>query len=169
MSHADRIDGIVSRFEAAMDRFQARLESADAAAAERVPADGGWSLAQVAWHVAAVNRSFTSILDGSFAIAKPADTDFMERTWEEIGAGIPEKAQAPSRVQAPAGVKRDDVLTQLATSRERLIAAMRALDADRALLTIDAPLVGRISLYQVGEWAEVHVIRHNKQMKRLLA
>jgi hypothetical protein len=36
------------------------------------------------------------------------------------------------------------------------------------LLTIDAPLVGCVSLYHVGEWAAVHVIRHNKQMERLL-
>ena len=168
VAHAARINSIVSSFEEAMARFQARLEGANAAAAERVPADGGWSPAQVAWHVAAVNRSFASILDGSFAIAKPADAEFMERTWEEIGAGIPEKAQAPSRVQSPPDVKRDEVLEQLAASRERLIATFRNLDPARATHMIDAPLVGRISLYQVGEWATVHVIRHNKQMKRVL-
>jgi hypothetical protein len=31
-----------------------------------------------------------------------------------------------------------------------------------------ASMVGCISLYHVGEWALLHVIRHNKQMKRLL-
>ena len=36
-------------------------------------------------------------------------------------------------------------------------------------MTLDAPVVGRVSLYQVGEWAVHHVIRHNKQMKDVLA
>ena len=72
-------------------------------------------------------------------------------------------------MQPTGAVTRDEALALLAASREKLIAAVRSLDPDRALLTIDAPLVGCVSLYQVGEWAAVHVIRHNKQMKTLLA
>jgi hypothetical protein len=108
-------------------------------------------------------------LDGSFPIAKPPDADFVERAWEAIADGMPEKAQAPSRLQPTGAVTRDEALALLAASRDKLIAAARALDPERALLTIDPPLVGCISLYQVGEWAAVHVIRHNKQMKRLLS
>ena len=166
--HDARIGAIVSAFEEAMARFRARLESASAADAERPREDGGWSAAQIAWHVAAVNRSFAAILDGSFPIAKAASPDFAERTWEEIATGVPDKAQAPPRMQPPGPVTRDEALSLLAVSREKLIVAARGLDPERALLTIDGPLVGCISLYQVGEWAQVHVIRHNKQMKRLL-
>lgn len=152
-----------------MARFQSRLAAASAADAERPREDGGWSAAQIAWHVAAVNRSFAAILDGSFPVAKPAPDGFTERDWVAIGGGVPEKAQAPSRVQPGAGVTRDEAVRLLSASRDALIAAVRALDPARAVLTIDAPLVGCISLYQVGEWAAVHVIRHNKQMKRLIA
>jgi len=168
MTHSDRIAAIVSSFEEAMARFTARLESASAADAERPRDDGGWSAAQIAWHVAAVNRSFAAILDGSFPVAKPAAADFVERAWEEIGAGVPEKAQAPSRMQPAGAVTRDEALALLAASGEKLIAAVRVLEPTRALLTVDAPLVGCVSLYQVGEWATQHVIRHNRQMKRLL-
>ena len=42
------------------------------------------------------------------------------------------------------------------------------LDPERAAWTIESPIVGRVSLYQVGEWGVWHVIRHNKQVKRLL-
>src|SRR5687768_7056485 len=143
MTHAERIDAAVAAFEEAMARFQARLSGAPPADVERVPEDGGWSPAQIAWHVAAVNGSFSSILDGSFPIAKPA-SDFVERTWEEIGTGVPAKAQAPTRVQPPQRVTRDEAVEKLSASAARLVAAMRALPPDRALLTIDAPLVGRI-------------------------
>jgi hypothetical protein len=194
MTHSDRIAAIVSRFEEAMARFTARLESASAADAERRPVareaergdgaprasapggvqgtppgkDGGWSAAQIAWHVAAVNRSFAAILDGSFPVAKAAAPDFAERAWEEIATGVPDKAEAPPRMQPAGPVTREEALALLAASREKLIAAARALDPDRALLTVDAPLVGCVSLYQVGEWATQHVIRHNRQMKALL-
>lgn len=167
MTHADRITAIVSSFEEAMARFTARLSGLTPPDAERVPADGGWSAAQIAWHVAAVNRSFSSIIDGSFPVAKPAPDGFAERDWIEIGGGVPEKAQAPSRVQPQGAVTRDEALQALTESRDRLVSALRGLDPSRALLTIDAPMVGCLSLYQVGEWAQVHVIRHNKQMKRV--
>jgi hypothetical protein len=80
---------------------------------------------------------------------------------------VPAKADAPSRVQPQGVVTQHDALERLAATAEHLRVALRALDADRAGLTIEAPYVGRLSLYQVGEWAAVHIIRHNKQMKRL--
>jgi hypothetical protein len=168
-SHTDRLAAIVSRFEEAMTRFREKLANADAASIERAPEDGGWSAAQVAWHVAAVNGSFAKILDGSFPVAKPAAPDFAERDWETIGTGVPEKAQAPSRVQPPGPVTRDEAVAKLDESKARLIEAVRALQADRAVMTLEAPYVGCLSLYQVGEWAAVHVIRHNRQVKRLLS
>lgn len=166
-AHASRIASIASSFEEALARFRARLSALSPEAAERVPNDGGWSPAQIAWHVAAVNKSFASIIDGTFPVAKPAPGDFIERVWEQIGAGVPAKADAPSRVQPEGSVTQQEALEKLSATAEHLRAALRGLDADRARMTIDAPYVGRLSLYQVGEWAAVHLIRHNKQMKRV--
>jgi hypothetical protein len=33
---------------------------------------------------------------------------------------------------------------------------------------ITHPIVGTITLYQLGDWATAHVIRHNRQAKRVL-
>jgi len=152
-----------------MARFRARLSSADPAAAERVPDGGGWTPSQVAMHVAMVNLSFASIVDGSRPAAQPAPEGFVERSWAEIVGGIPEKLEAPSRAHPPVGVTRDAAIEALAASEAKLVTALRGLDAGRARLTIESPIVGgRVSLYQVGEWAVAHVIRHNKQAKRLL-
>ena len=151
-----------------MSRFRTRLASADPAAAARVPDGGGWSAAQVAAHVAAVNGSFASIIDGTFAIAQPPGEGFAERPWQAIGEAMPEKLQAPSRVHPPAAVERDAALSALDVANAKLVAALRGVAADRARWTMESPVVGRISLYQVGEWATAHLIRHNKQIKRLL-
>lgn len=167
--HDGRISAIVSSFEAAMARFRSRLSSAEPAAAERAPAGGAWTAAQVAMHVAMVNVSFASIIDGSRPAAQPAPDGFVERPWAEIVGGIPEKLEAPSRAHPPAGVTRDAAIESLVASEAKLVTALRGLDAGRARLTIESPIVGgRVSLYQVGEWAVAHVIRHNQQAKRLL-
>lgn len=167
-AHSSRIDSIVTSFEEALGRFRARLSSADPSAAERVPDAGGWTPSQVAAHVAAVNTSFASLVDGTFAVAKPVDDGFVERGWEAIGAGLDRKLEAPSRVHPPAGVTRDEAVALVDASGARLVAALRGLEPERAGWTIDSPIVGRVSLYQVGEWATAHVIRHNQQVKRLL-
>lgn len=169
ISHAARIDAIVASIEEALGRFRARLASADASAAERAPEAGGWSAAQVAAHVALVNGSFASIVDGSRPVAQPAPEGFVERPFAQIAAGIPAKLEAPSRAQPEAEVSRDAAVSRLDETGAKLIAGLRGLDAERARLTIESPIVGgRISLYQVGEWAAAHIIRHNQQAKRLL-
>jgi hypothetical protein len=169
MTHTDRISAIVSSFEEAMARFQSRLAGASSQDAERPRADGGWSAAQVAWHVAAVNEAFAGLIDGSRPMAQPAPADFVERTWAEIGASLEKKLQAPARMQPETSVTQADAIAKLEASRGTLLAAVRGLQPDRGVMMIDSPLVGRVTLYQIGEWATLHVIRHNKQMKGVLA
>ena len=152
-----------------MARFQSRLSGASPEAAERPRADGGWSAAQIAWHVAAVNEAFAGLIDGSRPLAQPAPPDFVERTWTEIGASIANRMQAPARMQPQGAVSHADAMAKLEASRATLIAAVRGLQPDRGVMMIESPLVGRVTLYQIGEWATHHVIRHNKQMKETLA
>ena len=168
MTHESRVNAIVSAFEEAMARFSSRLTGAAAADAERPRADGGWSAAQIAWHVAVVNHSFASVIDGSRPVAQAPAADFIERTWDEIGGSLEKRIEAPARARPEGLVARDDAAAKLAASGELLLAALRSLDAERARMTIDSPIVGRVSLYQVGEWAVAHVVRHNKQMKQVL-
>lgn len=169
MTHADRIGAIVASLEEAMARFESRLAGASSSDAERPRADGGWSAAQIAWHVAAVNESFATLIDGSRPVAQLPAPDFVERTWPEIAGSLEKRLEAPSRVQPQGAVSHADAVAKIAASRERLVGALRALQPDRGVMTIDSPIVGRVSLYQVGEWAVHHIIRHNKQMKDVLA
>ena len=64
-------------------------------------------------------------------------------------------------------------MTAIAALEASGMAMARALDvvtAERgASYGISSPVVGgTINLYQVGEWATAHVIRHNKQAKQTL-
>ena len=150
-------------------RFVKRLTDAPAEAVERAPADGGWSAAQIGWHVAAVDASFAGLVSGENPAAKPLPDGVSERPWSEIVQSMPERIEAGKRVQPPAEVRRDEVLNALAESARKLDAALAGLDAERgASHAITHPALGTITLRQFGDWATGHIIRHNAQAKRVL-
>ena len=150
-------------------RFLKRLREAPADAVERVPAEGGWSAAQIGWHVAAVDASFAGLMSGERPGAQPLPDGFSEKPWSEIVQGLTGKLEAGKRVQPPAVVRRDEVLASLSESAAKLDAALAGLEPDRgSRLAITHPAVGTVTLAQIGDWAAAHVIRHNAQAKRVL-
>lgn len=168
MVHDERIRRAREAFREAHERFLTRLRQAPPDRAERPADDGGWSPAQIAWHVAAVNTAFAALLTGERQ-APPLPDGFIERTWDEIGASTPAKIEAGEAVRPPAGVRMADALAALEASARKLDAGLSALTSERASrLGVTHKAVGTVSLYQVGEWATVHTIRHNAQAKRVL-
>ena len=156
-------------YREAHDRFVKRLREAPDAAVHRPPADGGWSAAQIGWHVAAVDGQFAEIVSGARPVAQPLAPGAAETPWTDLVAGIPQKIEAGKRVQPPADVSRDTVLALLAASAAKLDAALAGLDEQRgAGYAITHPAIGTITLRQFGEWATAHTIRHNAQAKRVL-
>lgn len=168
MTHDERIAAIVAAFEAAMARFLARIEAAADDAAERVPADGGWSAAGIAWHVAHVNEQFAGLIDGTMPGARPPGDGFTEVPFAQLVAPIRDMGlEAPDKFHPPAGVTKANALALLGASGGRLTEAIRAMPESRGLWTIKS-ILGQVTLYQVGEWATAHVIRHNAQAKRTI-
>jgi len=167
-AHEQRITSARKAFREAHRRFLARLKAAPADGAERPSADGGWSAAQIAWHVAAVNAAFAALISGERA-APPLPDGFAERSWDDISKTMPARIEASGRSIPPAGVKIGDALAALDESAEKLDAALSVLTPDRgSTLGVTHHAVGTVNLYQVGEWATVHIIRHNIQAKRVL-
>lgn len=162
--HTERVTRLAAAFDEALGRFIARVEGAGARAAD-APVEGGWSVAQIAWHVAAVNESFAAILaHGRGAV--PAAAEFVERDWREIVAGMPARLEAPRSVRPPDVVDPGDALGRLRESAARLSAAIAGLTPDRGAMCLHSTIVGTISIYQVADWATAHAIRHNWQAKR---
>ena len=168
-SHDERTARAHAAYREAHARFVKRLSDAPAADVERAPAEGGWSAAQIGWHVAAVDASFAGLMSGEQPGAKPLPDGAAARPWSEIVKAIPDKLEAGRRVQPPATVSRDEVLGALADAAAKLEAALIALDADRAAgYAVTHPVIGTIALGQFGDWAVAHTIRHNAQAKRVL-
>jgi hypothetical protein len=165
--HLARVRHLREAFAAANERLVKRLRGADDHAAERAP-EGGWSAAQIGWHVAAVNTRFAAVIAGDVAAAQPLPPGFVERPWQVIASAIPEKLQATTAVPPPV-VHTRDAIAALEASALKMARAFDALTLERgAALGVTSPIVGTINLYQVGEWATAHIARHNAQAKRVL-
>ncbi len=114
-AHGDRIERLCRAYEEAHGRFVARLAGVPAARAEAIPPDGGWSAAQIGWHVAAVDAAFADLVSGARP-SQPLTEAFRERAWSEVAAAIPQKLEASRAVLPPAAVQQDTALAALAAS-----------------------------------------------------
>src|SRR2546430_776182 len=130
-THDEFIARTRQAYREARERFLKRLREAPADAVERAPADGGWSAAQIGWHVAAVDASFAGLVSGERPGAQPLADGVPEKPWSEIVRTMPAKIEAGKRVQPPPAVTRDDAVQALVESGTKLDAALAALDADR--------------------------------------
>ena len=168
--HLTRVRHLREEFGSANERLVKRLRSSDDHAAERVSAEGGWSAAQVGWHVATVNTRFAALLSGDIPAVKPLPDDFQEKPWKDIAAELPEKIQASAAAMPPPHVKRADAIAALEASAVKMARAFDTLTAERgAKIGVTNQLIGTINLYQVGEWAASHAARHDAQAHRALS
>ena len=166
--HAARTARLQGSFAEANERLLARLRAASDEAAER-PAAGGWSAAQIGWHVAAVTARFAGMISGEFPAAVAVEESFRERAWTDVVASIPDRLEAPPKTVPPSSVRRADAVLALEAAGAMMGLALDTLTPERGgRMGITHPIVGAISVYQIGDWATAHVIRHNRQAKRAL-
>src|SRR5437870_12256079 len=122
-SHAERIVRVRTSYREAHARLVKRLTDAPANAVERAPAGGGWSAAQIGWHVAAVDASFAALVSGERPGAQPLPEGVAEKPWAEIVAAMPAKIEAGKRVQPPSIVRREEAVAALTDASAKLDAA----------------------------------------------
>lgn len=166
--HLARMRQLRESFASANERLVARLRGATDEAAERHVA-GGWSAAQIGWHVATVSTRFAAMISGDLAGPQVLPDSFQERPWAEIAGTIPDRLQAPNAVHPPPRVKRTEAVAALEASGTKMARAFDVLTCERGgRMGVTNPVVGTITVYQLAEWATAHIARHNKQAKRVL-
>lgn len=165
VTHHARIADLLVRLQETSNRFCARLEAAGPRAEQ---AASGWTPAQIAVHVAMVNHSIAGVIDGTTPGAAPPADGFEERAWADVVRQVPARNEAPPRFHPPATVAVSDALQQFRASMAHLTTAIETLAPDRARYCFANRAVGTITLYQAGDFAIAHMIRHNQQAKRIL-
>src|ERR1051325_7770812 len=125
-AHLTRVRQLREAFASANERLVARLRGATDEAAERHAA-GGWSAAQIGWHVATVSTRFAGMIAGDLTGPQPLAESFQERPWPEIAAAIPDRLQAPRAVHPPPTVKRTEAVAALEASGMKMARAFDVL------------------------------------------
>jgi hypothetical protein len=169
VSHTERIAELSTNFSDSMTRFLARVERTAPDSLMKKPDDGGWSAAEISWHVGAINNAFAGLIDGSVPNARPAPEGFVETPWTEIAMRVPVKLEAPQRFHPPEDLTAEHALNLLRQSKDTMLKALAGLTEERALgFTVKSSVGTPVNLYQVGTWAAAHVARHNAQVKKLI-
>jgi len=145
----------------------AALERLNDAAAMHTPAGGGWTAAQIGYHVATTNDFLGGILTGAIpkAVAPPAG--FQENP--NVFSQLPTKVTTFAALEPPANVTRAQAISKLRESTAQTVKAIEGLNAERASGQVVEFPFGKISLYQLAEFIGGHVVRHHAQFQRATA
>jgi hypothetical protein len=165
MSHANRVHAALAGFTSAHEAFMASLDRVSETQATLRPANGGWTPAQIAMHVALANERFASLLIGARDGALPMPPGFQEAA--DPFSALPPHINTSAALEPPE-TTRATAMARLAASSDRMSEAIMSLSPERAAgLCVRAPF-GMLSLYQLAEFAALHVARHHGQLKRAL-
>lgn len=163
MSHNERLSATAQSIRAAEQRFLAALDALEADAARKRPDDGGWSPAQIAWHVAQTNEVLAAVITGALPMAQPAAPDFKETEWSAMT--IPARIKTMPQLEPPDAVSTQEVIDKYKASVKLVLAAVESMPEERAGQVLSMPF-GTLSMYQVGEFVFRHTERHRAQIDR---
>ena len=160
--HVVRITAAVEKFTHANEQLVTMLERL--ADATRTPKSGGWTPAQIGWHVADTNTYAAALLRGTVPGAR-LSLAFIEDP--AVFTKIPLRVEIPiPELYPPIDVTGGAAVQRLRASATDIVRAMRGLNADRArTYTVQLPF-GVITLYQLTEFVGAHVVRHQAQLIR---
>lgn len=166
-SHQDRIHASVTAFLTASEGLIAALDRLNDAAATHTPPGGGWTPAQIGYHVAITNEFLVGILTGVIPKAFPAPAGFQENP--TVFSALPAKVTTFSSLEPPADVTRPQAMARLRESTAVAVKAIESLTPERASGQVVQFPFGAISLYQLSEFLGRHVLRHEAQLQRAAA
>lgn len=157
----------IDAFTTAMETFIQRLGALGDAEAQRKPADGGWTPAQIGWHIATSNRLLAGAVAGDVPMAKPVPENFQQDP--DVLNKIPAKVETFPQLQPPAVVTRGEALDSLRASIQPVVDAFESLTEARATGYYVQFAMGPLTMYQFADFTVAHVPRHLAQLERTVA
>ncbi len=174
---AVRYDAAFVLIDEARGKVLALLASITQAQADRRPAEGEWSVGEIAHHIALWERDALRKLADTAATAKPHEYDYedvlqkrpyrLEDSWDITIAGkgvhLPEWNPTPGK---PLEELRQDLQAARAHTKQ-ILAPFR--EQDLSVKFLPHRRLGPLTLYERVAFAAYHDLKHLKQMERALA
>jgi hypothetical protein len=159
-----RIQASIDLLVKATEHMAAVVSALPQTVATAQPTGGGWTPAQIAYHVGLTSEAlFTPTFAGAAPFLEPAPEGFVETFSFDT---IPARVQTFPNLVPPA-VGTGEGVRKLREANSALAEAMRSMPAER--LSQCAKLgFGTLSIQQMAEFAAGHVLRHQAQLDRIL-
>ncbi len=169
------VEEIFSSIDASRQRLQARLEELDEAARHHKQTGQTWSAAEIAEHLAVIERRMAGLLSSLLEKAEANENSKCRET-TQIGPislarfaerSRAEKFAAPEAVRPQGGVSISTSLANLQTTRETLRALQPRIEAlDLSAYTFPHPVFGPLNFYEWLLFIGAHEERHLRQIER---
>jgi hypothetical protein len=153
------------------------ITGTDRGALVALPADGGWSAAQIVHHLGKVEGATSKALEGAFAAALTAGLGPDPEVGSMLGAldrftvqdGALRRLEAPERLRPAPDADLDASWASLTSARERLYRAFATVDGrDLTKVVLPHPLFGPFHAYEWFLFIGKHEERHIGQLRRML-
>jgi hypothetical protein len=166
-SHQSRIQASVRAFQTASDTLVGALDRLNDDVATRSPQGGGWTAAQIGWHVATTNDFLAGLITGAIPHAVPVPAGFEENP--AVFSNLPAKVETFAALVPPATATRAEAIGKMRKSTADTIQAIEGLTPERASGYAAKFPFGLVSLYQVADFIGGHVVRHQAQLERAIS
>lgn len=165
----------LSRLENSRKELLEEIKVIDAKKLTRSPSKGKWSATQVIYHL---NKAECQSL--IYVGKKMKDVENLKKTgineWLKnlvlkVGFFLPIKYKAPVNVlgDVPENVNYSDITKQWDETRKQLKALVSSMPEELLSKNVfKQPVVGRINIYQMLDFMQVHFNRHRKQIERAI-
>jgi hypothetical protein len=160
---------VLERLRSSEAAYLAALEGIDDDAAARRPTVGGWSMLQVAEHVAVSERGVAWLLRERLPAAPAPDPSIdRERVREVLTRAVPDRG---ARIEAPTRLQPTGTFPSLAAAREAFTTARAGLmalaasgDASLRAHALPHPIFGELTGEEWLLFTSLHVERHTAQI-----
>lgn len=173
----ERYDQALALLDSVREQVMGLLGGVTQAQADRRPAEKGWSLGEIADHLAITERAYVAVVAHLAANAPRRQFDYqdiaakrpfrIEDTWNVAVTG---KLATPPELLPSPGKPLAELLRDLreARSHTRQILATHR-DQDLSVKFFVHPRLGTMTLYERLAQLAYHELKHLKQMERVLA
>lgn len=169
-----KVQELIEDAAAHRDRLWKSIEGISEEEAQRPPAEGKWSIAEILDHLLKSETATMKLYQRKLAEAQqrqilPDNRPGSERgSLDHMREQFRQPGRAPDIVVPEAGKPLSQLRQSLEQSRQRLLGLIDSLsEYDLSQLTHPHPLLGELNLYQWILVGGQHELRHAKQIERI--
>lgn len=159
---------VIASYEKAVDEFVHTLSQFTQEEINTVPFKGSWTAGQVARHIIKGIGGLPELFMYGEVKKTERAPDANVKDIDDIFLNFNAKFKSPDFV-LPENVtyNKEELISSLKDTKQKTIAAAKVKDLTLTSYAFEMPVMGFLTLYEHLHFAQVHTIRHNRQLRNI--